>query len=204
MQVNPKVKSVLGSFEEGIEKGVKRQFKQTAQTVKGQFSTQKPSPSAQPSDGQAASGTDTGTSEQGGQAQQQGQQATTDQFAQEFIEDLYAPSDPHVAQQYGYGTQPDPSGKQPSAFFQQQIQNGLTPEEAQKLESLRKKIHDEVYYIPLTRRQQQQEEERPAEKVEREKMEELQHDDEKKKHEPPPLAVQMATNKTERFPGVSG
>lgn len=197
------ISKVLGTFEEEIEKGAKRQFKQTAQAVKGQFSTQKPSSSAQASGGKAS--TDTGANEQGGGAKTQGQQPATDQFAQEFIEDLYAPSDPSSsAPLSGASDGQATSGKQPSVYFQQQVQKGYTPEEAQKLESLRKRLHDEVYYIPLTRRQQQQEEERPAEKVEREKMEELQHDDDKKKHEPPPLDVQMATNKAERFPGVSG
>lgn len=191
---------VLGNFEDEVEKNVKRQFKQTAQAIKGQVSPQKSSP-ANTSGGKAS--TDSGTNEQGGGGQAQNQQPATDQFAQEFIEDLYAPSDPQAAAQYGYGTQIDPSGKQPSQFFKAQIQQGKTPDEAAQLEALRKKLHDEVYYIPLTRRQQQ-EEERPTEKIEREKMEELQHDDEKKKKEPPPLAVQMATNKAERFPGVSG
>ncbi len=189
----------LGNFEDEIEKEVKRQFKQTAQAVKGQFvSTNKQT------QGPATGATDAGTNEQGGQAQQQGQQPATDQFAKEFIEDMYAPSDPQAAQQHGYGGQVDPSGKKPSKFFQQQIQQGKTPDEAQQLEVLRKKLHDEVYYIPLTKRQQRQEEERPAEKVEREKMEELKLEDEKKKKKPPPLAVQMASNKAEQFPGVSG
>ncbi|MBI4084555.1 MAG: hypothetical protein HY431_01475 [Candidatus Levybacteria bacterium] len=189
-------KSVLGSFEEGIEKGVKRQFKHTAQAVKGQFSSQKTQQS------QSGQTQDSGTNEQAAGAAQQGQQQpTTDQFAKEFIEDMYA-STANNQQPTNDGQQT--GNKQPSAYFQQLTQKGYTPEEAQKLESLRKKLHDETYYIPLTKRQPQQEEERPAEKVEREKMEELQHEDEKKKKEPPPLAVQMASNKAERFPGVSG
>ncbi len=190
---------VLGNFEDEIEKGVKRQFKQTAQAVKGQFSSQKPS-SAQPSGGQATGSTDVGTSEQGG-GTQQSQQSTTDQFAKEFIEDMYAPT-ANNQQPTNDGQQT--GNKQPSAYFQQLTQKGKTPDEAQKLEALRKKLHEEMYYIPLTKRQQRQEEERPAEKVEREKMEELKLEDEKKKKEPPPLAVQMAAQKAEKFPGVSG
>lgn len=184
------VKAIIGDFEEGMERAVKRQFKLTKQAVQSQFI----SSNKQQTHGQAASVQDAGTNEQGGQVQQGQQQPATDQFAKEFIQDMYAPTANN--QQTG--------NKQPSAYFQQLTQKGYTPEEAQKLEALRKKLHDEMYYIPLTKRQQRQEEERPAEKVEREKMEELQHEDEKKKKEPPPLAVQMASNKAERFPGVSG
>lgn len=190
--MNPK--AALGQFQDEIEKGAKRQFKLTAQATKQQFVSQKQ---------QSQSGAQgAGTNEQGGHQQQQGQNPQQqDQFTKEFIQDMYAPT----SGQQAHGFSPsDPSGKQPSQFFKAQMQQGKSPEEAQKLESLRKRLHDEVYYLPLTQRKQQQQEERPTEKVEREKMEDLQLEDQKKKDAPPPLAVQMAKNKAEQFPGVSG
>lgn len=73
-----------------------------------------------------------------------------------------------------------------------------------RLASLRQKLHKETYYEPLVRRKTQdaKQAEETAQKQEetQQKHMELIQDKKKKK----PLAVQMASEKAERFRGVSG
>lgn len=100
-----------------------------------------------------------------------------------MIKDIYAPSNPNA-----------------SAKPAEQIE----AEDKAKLESLRQKLHNEVYYDPLINRAKKgEEEERPAEKVEREKMEDL-RETQKKKEKQKPIAVQRAQNVIEANRGVSG
>lgn len=185
------IKNAIGGFQDELEKNVKSQVKQVQQGVVQQVLPQKQQQAPQ----------DAGTNEHGGGAAQHagGQPHQQDQFTKEFIEDMYAPSNPHQQHGMSAGNQ-----KQPSQFLQNQMKQGKTVNEAQALEALRKQLHYEVYYIPLTKRRGPQEEERPTEKVEREKMEELQLEEEKKRDAPPPLAVQMGAQRAEKFPGASG
>jgi len=102
----------------------------------------------------------------------------------ELVKELYAPSNPQAAQ--------DPVDKQ-------QVE-----QDAQvKLQSIRQKLHQEVYYEPLVN-PARQEEERPAEKVEREKQQELQDLQQKEAKKPAPIGVQMAQQSAEKFRGASG
>lgn len=71
-----------------------------------------------------------------------------------------------------------------------------------KLVELRKKLHDEVYYIPLTN-PRKTEEERPAERVERQEKQEMQDLQTQQAEKPPPLDIQRA-QKIERYPGAGG
>lgn len=73
-----------------------------------------------------------------------------------------------------------------------------------RLARLRQKLHKETYYEPLIRRKTQEEERaqkaaQPQEEAQEKHMELIQ---DKKKTKP--LAVQMASEKVERFRGVSG
>jgi len=92
-------------------------------------------------------------------------------------------------------------GKKPSEF-EEQIKDEL-PEDKMKLAGLRNQLHKEVYYDPTFNPPKKQEE-RPAEKVEKEKKQEMQDLQKKEEERPQPIAVVMAQNKTERFPGASG
>ncbi len=76
-------------------------------------------------------------------------------------------------------------------------------EEQAKLASVRQKLHDEVYYLPLIHGKKNQEE-RPAEKVEKEKKQEIQDLQKKEAKKPIPLVVQRAQQTAEKFRGVSG
>lgn len=76
-------------------------------------------------------------------------------------------------------------------------------ETAQKLTALRKQLHDEVYYQPLTN-PKREDEERPAERVERQEREEMQDLQKKEAEKPPPIAVQRAQTTIEMNRGVSG
>lgn len=114
---------------------------------------------------------------------QQAEEADSKAKTKAMIKDIYAPSDPNAL-----------------AKPAEQIE----AEDKAKLESLRQKLHKEVYYDPLIERTKKtEEEERPAEKVEREKMEDLQQT-QKKKEKQRPIAVQKAQNVVEANRGVSG
>lgn len=117
--------------------------------------------------------------------------AVLKQHNEQFVKDLYASSSDGL------------NARQNTPDMLQNSTNQKSVDEKQKLESLRKKLHDEVYYQPLINRPKTQEEvERPTEKVEREKMEDLQ--EKQKKEEEKPRAVHMAERKTEMFRGASG
>lgn len=180
---------IKGLLEEGIEKveeGVKTQAKVTAQSAKGQVT------------GNVSAHSDQGTNEAG--QTNPNQQTQSDQKATEdFVKELYAPGNKQQVTSNKNGEE-----KESSEFFKDQIEEGKTPEEAAKMEALRKKLHDEVYYLPLTQRKPHEVEQKEEEqKEEAKKMEELQKEDEKKKKEQP-IAVQMGANRAERFPGASG
>lgn len=115
-----------------------------------------------------------------------------EQATREVVKGLYAPSEKKKDDAQ--------SSKPEDAEFAKQIAD-KSPEEQQKLMSLRRQLHQE-YYENLVNPPKQQEE-RPAEKVEKEKkkeMAELQRKEEKK----PPALIQRARERVEKFPGASG
>src|SRR5258708_39308692 len=73
-----------------------------------------------------------------------------------------------------------------------------------KLEKTREKLRAHQEYFQKLVNPPKQKEEPVAEKVEREKMQDLQSEEERQAKKPPPLAVRMATQKTEKYPGASG
>lgn len=76
-----------------------------------------------------------------------------------------------------------------------------SPEEIQKMISLRMQLHKESYYDPTFNPVKQEAEEKPAEKVEREKKEERWELEEKEKKKPSPLAVKNERNRIESRAG---
>lgn len=169
------------SFEK-VEKGLQSQLKTVAQSVKGQVAGSQQAPSDQ----QQLSPEQT---QEIALKKQKAEKATADMWQQ-----ILAPSNPQEGK----------AKEEPSAYQQKLVAEGKSPEEIQQLLSLRKKLHDETYYIPLTQRKphvvEQKEEEQ---KKENEKMESLQKDEEKKK-KGQSIAVQMGANRAEQFPGASG
>lgn len=103
----------------------------------------------------------------------------------ELVKELYAPSQP----QNGQNLSP--------------VEPQSESEEQARLASVRQKLHDEVYYLPLIHGKKAQEE-RPAEKVEKEKKQEMQDLQKKEAKKPAPIAVQRAQQSAEKFRGVSG
>ena len=77
-------------------------------------------------------------------------------------------------------------------------------DEEKKFRSLRMELHKQNYLSDLLERKSQAQEHQEKEQVaeEEKKMEELQVEDKKKKDDD--VALKMATNKTEQFPGVAG
>jgi hypothetical protein len=153
--------------QEALEQGqsiLKKQAQTTVQSVTTQVTGQ----GAAPADGAKSVG------------------AGQDKMTQDFLQDLYAPSDTRQTTQ---------SGDEQTKLV-----------EARKKLEEHKKQHMDSYYIP-TFEQRKQQDERPAEKVEREEAEEkqkrweLQQEEAKKA---PPIALQMATNKAEMFRGAAG
>lgn len=112
---------------------------------------------------------------------------------QDFVKDLYGAKKPG-------STTPHSNPKTP--VDPAKTQTAKTPEEAAKLESLRRELHSD-YYQKLTH-PQRSEELRPAEKIEEEKKKEMIELSEKEAKKPAPLAVTRAQNKAEQFRGVSG
>lgn len=190
------IKKTLDEGFENLEKGLSQQAKATVKAVAGQAGV---------SQGSQSQVSDQGSNEAAVQAAQQAQQAAiqSDEATREEVAAFYAPSNPN--EKHGLSPQPESGGdaKEPSDFFKKQLDAGKTPEEAAQLEALRKKLHDEDYFIPLTERkpaEEEQEEEKKEE--EQEKMEELQVKEQKKKQDDE--VIKQSQQKTEKFPGASG
>lgn len=175
--------------EEALEQGqtlVKKQAQATAQAVKGQVTGQ--SQQQTPSDSSGAKPPSPGQ----------------DKLTQEFLQDMYAPSD----------NQPLAGSQQPqtATTLQAQLQANTSNNDQNKLADARKKLaehkkqHMELYYKPTFEKKQK--EERPAEKVEREEQEEKQKrwelQQQEKKKQDVPMAVQMTAKKAEMFRGAAG
>lgn len=192
---------VLDEIEKNVKQGVKQQVKSTVQAAKTQVGQKASSSQGSTGHPNASAGADASSEAGTNEAAQSGSQQPlqSDQATKDFVKDLYGPStqQPHSVGQAG-------KGQQQSKFFQKQIAQGKTPEEAQRIEALRKRLHDETYYIPLTRRKPTEVEHKEEEQgKEQEKMQELQATDEKKKNETP-LAVRMGSQRAEKYPGASG
>jgi hypothetical protein len=133
------------------------------------------------------------------QTQTQGnQQGDT---AKDFVKDLYGVNNSSTNTTQTSGVN-NPNG--------QKDQQPQSPEEAMKLAEARKLLqeqHMNTYWKP-TFEPQKREEEPEAEKVEREKQEEeakkMEKLQEEQKKNEVPLAIRMASQKTEKFPGASG
>ncbi|MCL4353615.1 hypothetical protein M1615_04090 [Patescibacteria group bacterium] len=105
---------------------------------------------------------------------------------QELIEAMYGKSEPPV--------------KTPAAQVQEETATAnpdKTPDEVQKIASLRMRLHQEGYYNPTFSPSKQEPEETPAERVEREEEEERWKLQEAEGKKPPPLAVSRERNKIE-------
>jgi hypothetical protein len=134
------------------------------------------------------------------------QQAASDQktkvlsnvTTRDVIESFYAPTASEALPSV------DGSGKPLSEFVKRQIASGKNPDEAMQLEKVRQQLHEETYYIPLTKRKTEEEElkEKEEEEKEEKKLEALQLEEQKKKDQD--IALQQAQQRTEKFPGVSG
>ncbi|GEM_PF-2795546 len=113
--------------------------------------------------------------------------------SEEIVKALYGKTDPKLQ---------TPQTQAAKAIAQKNPQK--SPEEIQKMTSLRMELHKNTYYDPTFNPQKEQEE-KPAERVERldeeekKKRWEFAQKEEKKK----PIAVERA-NKTEKFRGTSG
>lgn len=139
-------------------------------------------------------------SSQKGPGEAQMQKVDRNKDTEDFVKGLYG-VDNSQAQN------PQDSQTAQKAVAQATGQNSKqSPEEQAKLESLRKKLHNETYYQPLITRQKTQEEvEKPKERVERLEMQDLQKkDEEKKKKAQQDVSLEREKTKTEAHRGVSG
>lgn len=186
----------LENLEKGIKQAVKQQVQATVQSVKSQTTGANVASASQ-----AAGANESASNlpvQQQGTPQSNRARGDTDAATKDVVNSFYAPTNPD--EKHGMSGK----AKKPSEFFEKQIKEGKTPEEAVKLESLRKKLHDETYYIPLTQRKPQEEEQEEEEQKEKvEKMEELKLEEEKKEQDDD-VALRQATHKTEQNPGASG
>jgi membrane protein involved in colicin uptake len=131
-----------------------------------------------------------------GQINQTQSDSQSIQDTKDVVKELYGKSD-NTNQEINNKSQ-----QQGKSDFQEQIADKPIEEQKELLE-LRKKLHTETYYDPTFNPVKKQEE-RPAEKAEEEKKKEMYELKKKEEEKPQPLAVQMAQNKAERFPGASG
>jgi len=192
----------IGFFDdalEQIEEGVKQQAKAAVQSlgsqtgVGAQQQTQHAAP--QPSQHMPSDFGGSGTNEAAQNDPSQMPHGVTDEATKQVVSDFYKPSVENMS--------PEEQAKL-SELAKQKLRDGYTPEEIQSLEALRKRLHDETYYIPLTQRKPHEVEQHEEEqKKEEEKMEDLQKAEEKKQNNQP-MDVQMGANRAERFPGASG
>ncbi len=187
MAANPFGK--LGEIGEEIEQGAVQHGKAAVQTavtqVTGKSPSQKQPAGAQTQNPHLPSMPDSGTNE----AAQAAAQVADQQATKNFVNELYAPS--------------DKSDKKIPAEMQTLAAAGnsqKTPEELQKIEALKSRLHQEMYYEPTFNRPQQQEERQGEvrEKEEEERVKQLEELKEKQKKEAPPMAVQQAALGRER------
>lgn len=202
MAISDWTDDALEQLEGGVSQ-VKQKAKQAPSSIVKSVITQVTGKS--PSDGHSSAATASSTSDKSADDKSaQAHQANTD-----MVRDMYAPSESQNSnlksqnsgeQENGEATE---SQKAASKFIQEKIEDGMTPEEAQKIYSLRRQLHNE-YYQKLINYSKQQPEERTAEKVEKEKEEDARMNLEEQKKKDTPIAVQMGANRTEKFPGASG
>jgi hypothetical protein len=178
--------------EEALEQGqsvLKKQAQTTVQALKSQVSGQQQT--AKPADGAQSS------------------QAVQNQLNEDFIKDMYAPTNTQKTMQQPQQAQAmnplQATANQLGIVSPQSDQEKLAETRTELAEH--KKQHMETYYRP-TFEQRVKQEEPQGEKVEREKAEEekkrweLQQEEQKKNEIP--IAIRMATNKAEMFRGAAG
>jgi len=188
----------IEQLEEGFSQ-VKQQLKKAPSDVAGAVMSQVTGKSAKSGDGSVPN-----AAREQEAAQQQAGHESARQANEQMVKELYAPS---MAKgdglSDGEGKEQTASQKAASEFIQGKMEDGMSADEAQKLYSLRKKLHQE-YYQKLTSYEQSRPEERTAEKVEKEKEQDDRMNLEKQQKKDAPIAVQMGANRTEKFPGASG
>ena len=167
----------IGFFEEALESGVSTAKQGAKAVAKGASDTAKAAVS------------------------QMGIPTPIDQTNDDFVKDLYGPSN-KKAQQNQQQQQQQP-GNDSSNTPQTPEEAAKQAEEKKKMAELAAKLHDEVYYQPLINPRRDKPEERPAEKVEKEKEQEMVDLQKKEEKKPPPL-VQRIQQRVEKFPGASG
>ncbi len=167
----------VGFFEEALESGVSTTKQGAKAVAKGVSDTAKAAVS------------------------QVGIPTPTDQTNDDFVKDLYGPSDKTAKQNQTAQQQQRQPGDDSSNTPQTPEEAAKQAEEKQKMAELAAKLHDEVYYQPLINPKKNKPEERPAEKVEKEKEQEMVELQEKEKEKPPPL-VQKQKTRIERMPGA--
>lgn len=99
----------------------------------------------------------------------------------------------------------NPAMQQAAARRQQMAKQGYKPEEIDKLEALRKKLHDEYFQSLTQPKKKHEEEERPAEKREKEEQEKKQKEQQKQQEEAKKkedLKVVQERTRAERRPGA--
>lgn len=191
---------VIGGFEEVIEKGqssVKRAARQTvsdfAKTAKGQIAgSQNSTPQ-----------NDQGTNEQANAGQNQNQQGQmTDQERVEFLRNLYGKPATTEATEESTETQKQSLVQQVTGRAPKDPNQGKTPEEIAKIETLRRQLHGDYYQSLIN--PQKPPEENVTEKLEREDEEKKMSELEVQKKKPPPLPATVKRGTGEILPGVSG
>jgi hypothetical protein len=182
----------MEQLEDGVSQ-VKQQVKQAPQSIANSVVSQVT--------GKTSS--DKGSNE-AGQSDTHQQQAHQQQSNEDFVKELYGPSENNAKSHAdGEGKAPTERQKAAAEYIQEKVEGGMTPEEAQKLQSLRNKLHQE-YYQKLISYEQPKPEERKADKMEKEKEQDEMRELEEQKKKDAPIAVQMGANKAEQFPGASG
>lgn len=99
----------------------------------------------------------------------------------------------------------NPAQQQAAARRLQMAQKGYKQEEIEKIESLRKKLHDEYFQELIQPKKKQEEEERPADKEEREEEEKKKKEQQKQQEEvkkKEDMKVVQERTKAERRPGA--
>ena len=184
--------SQIGEFGEALEEGIAQQAKAVVNTAKtqitGQTSTPQQSPQTPASSPQKPVSQESGTNEAISASQPQ-----DDQAGEDFVKELYAPSDnSNETSKAQVQTQ--------TAAVKKSEGNPKTPEEMQKIKSLTDQLHAQTYFQPTFERPKEAEEHagEKREDEEEQKSKQLEELKEDEKKNGPPLAVQQASLAHER------
>jgi len=192
---------MIGSFEDAFERGQSSVKKSTVNsandftnTVKSQVIGDSPQKSLQ----------EQGTSESGTAMQNSQQSQMTDEERVEFLSNLYGKSNSKNTDSSDQKSSQKGAGdvKQALGIPQKDPNEGKTPEEIAKMESLRKQLHSD-YYQDLVNRPKSIDEP-VVEKLEREEQEEKMAELEESKKKPSELPRTVRKGTGENVVGVSG